>query len=273
MRTLLKQLLFAVIACGSTLSTAAPEFIPIQERASGQALAGGNQMNDSLYSNPAASAFVPVYSIEGTFLAPKTFAVSVLDTQTSYMGGALGYFRQKIEGYEQPYQGIKLGLMGKITQNLAVGVAGKALWGPNFDTGAQTSAKDLDIGTLANFGSVQVGFATRNLLGGAAAFDQQREMVLGGRLGYNNLFFVSAAATTRTKEITSPYQVGVGAEYVSPYFFGLRGGFRHRFDTKATYWSAGASMLAPKLLLHYAAQFPGLPSESIEHSVAAALLF
>jgi len=252
---------------------AASEFIPIQERAQGQALAGGSLLNDSIYSNPAASAFLPVYSVEGTYLLPKTFAVSVLDTKTSGMGGGLGYFRQKVGEFEQAFQGVRLAFSGKVSEGLAIGVTGKMLWGPDFETGDGTEHKDIDTGLLANLGIMQFGLSVRNILGGKSEFQQQREMVLGARYAYQNLFYLSAAAISKTNTMTSPYQVGFGAEYISPYFFGLKGGFRRRIDTGTSYWSAGASFLGPKLLVHYAAEFPTTSDESIEHTVAAALLF
>lgn len=252
---------------------AASEFVPIQERAQGQSLAGGSLLNDSLYSNPAASAFVQVYSIEGTYLPPRDFAVSVLDSQTSQITGAFGYFRQKKDENSAAFQGLKLALAGKISEMFAIGLAGKSLWGPDFTTGADASVKDMDLGLLANVGVFQIGLTTRNLLGGNEAFDLQREVVLGGRFGYEKMFFLSTALTTRTASVMSPYQLGVGAEYVSPYFFGLRAGYRQRFDTGETFWSAGASFLAPKLLVHYAVQFATETSDTMEHTVAAALLF
>src|SRR5688572_26841971 len=95
------------LSAGSAL--AAPEFVPLQGKAQGHSLTGASQLNDSLYTNPAASAFTQVYAIDGTFQMPRTFAVSILDTKTSGMGGALGYLRKTpIEGGE-PLQGVRLG--------------------------------------------------------------------------------------------------------------------------------------------------------------------
>jgi hypothetical protein len=65
------------------------EYIPIQERSQGQSLTGSSLLNDSIFSNPASSSFTYVYSMEANYALPRSFAASILDTKTSFMGGGL----------------------------------------------------------------------------------------------------------------------------------------------------------------------------------------
>jgi hypothetical protein len=249
-----------------------PDFVPIQERAQGRSLVGSNLLNDSLYSNPAGSVFTQAYAIEASMLLGGTFAASIVDTKTSQLGGSLGVFRTPVGGgVDDHSQGIRLGLMQRVSDAFGIGVTGKMLWGPRQADGQRVSKFDGDVGFLANFERLQFGGMLRNALGGDARLAQQREVGLGARVNYDNTVFFSAATYARTTD-WSPYQFGFGAEYLSPYYFSLKGGYYFRPRENLSAWSAGASILSPKLSMHYAIEFPSGPGRSPEHSLAIAVL-
>src|SRR3989338_2643074 len=133
------------------------EYVTTQEKALGNSLTGSSLANDSLYTNPASSAFMSVYSVDGSFQLPRSFAISVLDTKTSSVGGALGYYRKKISNSSEALQGAKLSLSSKITEAIGVGIAGKMLWGPTTTLDSKGKFEkdkfnNIDLGILANTG-------------------------------------------------------------------------------------------------------------------------
>lgn len=270
MRKFLSLSLF--VSCVSMPMFARPEFSSIQERAQGYSLTAATMQNDSLYANPAASAFTNVYTVEGVFSAPRSFGVSILDTKTSPIGGSLGYFREPSLGSSKALQGIKFGLMGRLSETVGIGLSGKSVWGPD-NSGNQYRMNDGDLGALFNLSPLLLGASVRNVLGGKSAVGFGREVSVGARLSYEDLVHFSVSAESAWGR-WSPEQYGFGLEYVSPYYFSLKGGFRIRPGENRSYWSGGASLLSPKILLHYAVEFPqNQPSESIQHSVAAAMQF
>lgn len=267
--------LFGFVFLWATVVSAAPEFVPIQERAQGHSLAGSNLMNDSLYSNPAASTFVSTYTVDANLTFPKSFAVSILDTQTSAIGGAGGYFREQYETSSVFRQGVKLSLAQKVSDTVGFGIAGKAVWGPYgsaLPSGeyATTEYKDMDVGVLWNPGGFQLGMAMRNLLGGSPLMGQEREYVVGGRIAYQDTMFLSLA--TQMKNLgSSPYEYGIGAEYVSPWFFSIKGGYRYQTEVNNGSWSAGASFLSPRMSVHYAVEFK--LAGGTDHTLGTTLVF
>lgn len=262
----MKHLIFFVAFVVSIPLLARTEFISLQEKAQGQSLTGGNVLNDSLYSNPAGSAFTSAYSVEAIYGLPRSFAVSILDTKTSDIGGALGYFRNPLADGSGTVQGAKLALTKRLGNYVGVGLAGKMFWG----TG--TKLTDLDVGVLADFQVVQAGFSIRNILGGRQELSEVRQWSLGGRINYENTVFFSATSQSNWSRF-APVQYGLGAEYVSPYFFSLKGGFRIRPSESLSYWSAGASFVSPKLALHYVVEIPNQATAEVEHVFGATLLF
>lgn len=267
-----KKICFAILlSCGAQAFAGSSEFVPLQQRAQGQSLTGASLLNDSLFSNPASSALTNVYSIDGTFLSPKIFSVSVLDTKTSSVGGALGYSRFVRPGMESAVQSARLGISGRLGQNIGIGAVGKMVWGPGLN-GADTRYNDVDLGMLAQFDFLQVGLSIHNTFGGNVLMGEQREYAVGTRLGWEQTVFLSASVTGDMGTFR-PTQFGFGAEYVSPYYFSLKGGFRTRPSDNQSFWGAGVSILSPKVSVHYAAEFPNQPGASIEHSVGTTFLF
>jgi len=264
-----RSVVVGVVVFYSMVAVATPEFVPIQERAEGHSMGGSVLLNDSLYSNPAASAFTQTYAVEGTFGLPRSFAASVLDTRTSEIGGAFGYFRTQDVNATAPVQGLKLALNGKASSVIGVGVAGKVMWGQGTDMSNQ-HLNDLDAGVLANLGSAQVGYSLHNILNGNPLLNQQREMALGGRIGYQDLLFLNATLYSAWAKL-AVNQVGIGVEYISPYYFALKAGYRIDSDINQNFWSAGLSFLAPKLNLHYAIEFSPVPGQGPTHTLAASV--
>lgn len=265
---LISSLIYCVFS--SPLAHALSEYIPIQERAQGQALAGAQQLNDSLYSNPAASSFAEVYSVEATYTSTKAFEASVLDTRTSGIGGAFGYFRMKTNEEAEALQGLRLALSTRISEGVSIGVSGKSIWGMG-QNGVRSSYKDLDSGMLFSMQPVLLGFTVKNLFGGDEGFEQNREWTVGAQVNYQKSLFLSAAAVSKFREF-KPFQYSVGAEYVSGYYFGLKGGFRFQPENNTQWWSAGASILSPRLSLHYAVEFPNQEGQSMEHTLSLLML-
>jgi hypothetical protein len=247
------------------------EFIPLQQRAQGHSLTGASLLNDSIFANPASSAFTNAYAVDGSFLTPKNFAVSILDTKTSGMGGALAYFRMNRPGIENVVQGAKIGMSGRVSENFGFGVMGKTVWGPDL---AGTNAKytDLDLGVVAQFEVFQLGLSMQNVLGGNPAMGEAREYSFGTRLNWEQTVFFSAAMNGGIQNF-QPQQFGFGAEYVSPYYFSLKGGYRFRPQEQKSYWSAGLSILSPRMSIHYAVELPNVVGAVPEHSVGTTFLF
>jgi hypothetical protein len=269
-----RSLLVGIVAAGvicSSLAMATPEFVPIQERAEGQSMSGSTLLNDSLYSNPAASAFTQAYNVEGTYGPPRSFAASVLDTRTSSIGGGFGYFRVQDYSATEPVQGLKLALNGKASNVIALGLGGKIMWGQGTNMVNQ-HLNDVDAGMLANLGIAQVGYTIHNIFGGNAMLNQDRDMAVGARIGYEGILFLNATMYSLFTRI-KPYQFGIGAEYDSPYYFALKGGYRIDNDLNQNFWSAGLSFLTQKVNIHYALEFSPAPGVSTQHTLALSLEF
>ena len=278
---MLNKFLLLVVMIYSIGIFAAEDFIPIQEKALGQSLAGAPQLNDSLYSNPAASSLVDVYSVDGSYMLPKSFAVSVLDTKTSSLGGAVGYFRKVADrDYFTPgvsvdnqkfIQGAKLAFMGRLSNQIGLGIAGKSIWGPD-TAGKDNKLVDADVGAIFNSGFFQMGATIRNILGGKQSMKLDRELSLGSRLSYNQILSLSVAAQSKLNN-PKPYQIGVGAEYVSPFYFALRGGYRSLVEEARSFWGVGASFVGPKLSVHYSLEMPNQSNSPSEHMFGTTMLF
>lgn len=259
------------------------DFVPLQEKAMGHSLTGASLNNDSLYGNPASSGFTKVYSVDGIFQLPKTFAVSILDTKTSALGGGIGYYRRTYGGTKDVTQGLRLGFSGRVTDTLAIGMTGKMIWGPtsvldsknNPVPGQITNIKDkyygLDTGVLYEGGMYQLGTSFHNVTSEKLEMGERREVSAGGRLNWQKVFYVSAAAQSLLSDVT-PYEYSVGTEYVSPYFFGLKAGFRIQPYQANSFWSFGASFLSPRLSLHYVVELPNQKSIEMEHMFGATIL-
>ncbi len=268
---ILSALILGMTLFVGQLHAGSTEFVPLQQRAQGQSLAGASLLNDSLFSNPASSAFTNVYSIDGTFLSPRVFSVSVLDTKTSAVGGAIGYYRVARPGFDQPIQGAKLGMSSRLGQNIGIGLVGKTIWGPGI-AGDTQRYTDLDIGLMAKFDFVQLGLHLNNTVGGNAAMGEAREYAFGVRAHWEETMFFSASVTGETASFR-PLQYGFGAEYVSPYYFSLKGGYRMRPVAQTSFWSGGVSILSPKVSIHYAIEVEARSGGTTEHSVGTTFLF
>jgi hypothetical protein len=281
----MQKLIWVIGLMAAGLAYGRGEIVPIQDIAQGQSLVAGHLGNDALYSNPSASAFTSMYSVEGTFRSKKDFAASIMDTRTSSIGGGMGYFRAPRDFSTDFIQGLKLGFAWKASPTIGIGVAGKHIWGDVKNPADPTEItadnfKDIDLGAVANLGVVQLGITSRNIFGGEEAFQENNEHAFGARINYKQLLFLSMAA--HTNKSLSPYQFGIGAEYASPYHFALKAGYRHvvegtklsdlRTTRDAGYWSLGASINSPKVALHYAVEFPSRDDEVTSHNLALAFL-
>ena len=251
----------------SSLTFAYSDFVPLRERAQAHSLTGALQANESVYSNPAGATFYNTYTVEGTYAFPRSFSASVIDTKTTSVGAGLGYFKNQDLETQQSQQGFRLILGTRLTENLGVALAGKAIW--NNRPGQTSQSKDADAGLLWKYGFSSAGLVIRNILGGSD-INQRRELSLGGRLGYENTLFVSASMHSEFSRL-SPYEVGIGAEYISPWHFALMGGYRFETENEASYWSTGVSFFSPRMSLHYAIEFPQQPNESSNHLLGLSL--
>jgi len=249
------------------------DFVPLRERAQGHSLTGAIQTNDSIYSNPAAGIFATTYSVEGTFAFPKSFSTSILDTRTSQVGGGIGYFKD--QSSELNLQGLRLTASSRVSENVGLAIAGKAVWGNRLNKNTESaSLKDVDVGALWNLGFMTAGAVLRNSFGGDESVNQERELSIGARMGYSDAVFFSASAHSKLRQIT-PYEFGFGMEYVSPWFFSLMGGYRFQTaqGTPNSCWSTGVSFLSPRLSVHYAVEFPRQTQDSASHLLGATMNF
>lgn len=265
----MKRILFVYAMAWGHFAFAGMEFIPLQEKAQGQSLTGASVLNESLHSNPAGAAFSSTYSLDGSLLFPRTFAVSVLDTRTGAIGGGIGYFRNSLKS-GQVVQGGKLGLSGKVSQTVGLGMTGKMIWGPN-STGGGDRLGDIDVGTLFNFRPITMGAVIRSVFGGNTGMGYEREWAVGARYSWQDVFNVSAAVSGNWRNF-SPAQLSGGVEYLSPYYFGLRVGYRHLPSLRTGYWSAGTSFNSPRMSLHYAVEFSQAAGEGLEHFVGLTMV-
>lgn len=266
----MKVLSYIIMSGLVSTAMAAPEYIPIQERAQAQSLAGGILTNDSLYANPAAGAFTRVYSVAGSLGLPRTFDVSVLDTKNGQVGGAMGYFQNNSSGDQVTSRGAKLSFMSAISDKLAVGVAGKWIWVPQGENVDSLSHKDVDVGGLFRFDQVSFGLVGYNVLGGDSAVGLERELGLAGQIKIAQAAIVSVAVKGKWEDF-SPYQYGLGAEYLTSAKFSLKGGYRIVTDA-SDFWSLGLSYAAPKFTVHYAVEFPTGENERTEHVFGIAMM-
>lgn len=245
----------------SGVQGAGTSVVPIHELALGQSMVGGHLLNDSIFTNPASAVFTNVYSVDGTYYGGGGFSTSVLDTKTSTIGGGAGFYRLNGNTPGKYNQGFRLAMMGKITPNIGWGLAGKILWGEN-TAGLEKNLKDVDLGVLFDYSFVQFGATVRNVFGGDPNYlGQDRAFGLGARINYDQVLFLSVASFSRF-ETAVPYQLSVGAEYVSPYYFSLRSGFRALLDEQRSFWSAGLGVASGKFGIHYALEMPNQPGDT-----------
>jgi hypothetical protein len=256
----------------SSVSWGFADFVPLKEKAQAHSLTGAIQGNESIYSNPAASSFSETYTLDGTFAFPKSFSASILDTRTSTIGSGLGYFKDQDPLSENSSHGLRLSLASKASETMAVAIAGKAIW--LSDGASERQFKDVDAGVLWNLGYGSAGIVLRNLMGGNEDLKKDREISIGGRVGYSTSFFLSASAHSKVSKL-SPYEYGFGVEYVSPWHFSMMGGYRFQTGTSRnpSYWSTGLSFLSPRLSLHYAVEFPQQLGENTSHLLGTTMIF
>lgn len=259
------------ISLVQTNASAGQRYIPLQERAQGQSLTGAQLLNDSMFSNPASASLSEVYAVDGSAQSLNSFSISVLDTRTSAIGGALGYFRMPSVNSDKPDQGGVLGLSGRLANWLGVGVAGRMLW-MQTPAGGTEQITDFNVGLLANLGVLEIGATVQNVGGGRPELGVDRFSQVGARVNYERTLFLSGSVESVSNGV-DPAVIGVGAEYVSPYHFSLKGGYRHGLTDAVRQWSAGVSILSPKLSLHYAVLFPYTLRETAEHSIGATVQF
>lgn len=249
---------------------AAPAYIPIQERAQGQSLVGADTMNDSIHTNPAGSGFSRVYAVGGSFNLPGALEVSIVDTKSSSIGGGVTYYRSKARGSDNVFQGASVSLLGRVDDNLSMGVTGKMFWGAT-PAGVDANHKDVDVGMLAKFEPVTLGAVARNVGGGLEEAGITSEWAFGGRVHYNQTVFFSAAMVGGWED-AAPYQYGFGFEYMTPYHFSFKAGYRILPSADESYWSGGLSLVAPKILIHYSVELPNQAGQGAEHMLGATLL-
>jgi len=268
----LSKLFYLSIFLFSSWGWTYSDFVPLKERAQGHSLTGALQGNESVYSNPAGTLFSETYTVDGTFAFPKSFSASIVDTRTNSIGGGIGYFKEQGADSSLMTQGIRVTLGSRINQNLAVGIAGKAVWGVR--AGSETNFKDADAGLLWNADFASVGLVLRNLGGGNSNFKQERETSLGARIGYSQTVYLSGSAHLKFGKV-SPYEYGFGFEYISPYHFSLMGGYRFQVggEQNPSYWSTGISFLSPRLSAHYAVEFPQINNEEASHLLGLSMVF
>ena len=262
--------LFLTSLLTSPVAFGAADYVTLQERAQGQSISGGNVLNDSLFNNPAGSTFTNVYALEANLRTLKNFSASILDTTSQQLTGGLAYFRRELTpGNPLLTQGGRVNLATRVSDALGMGVTGKYIDGYESDTLKHMNLTEIDLGALANFNFMQVGLHVRNLFGGLESMDLPRELVLATRFVYKNQLFFSASTVAQYG--IRPKQVGVGMEYVSPYYFALKGGYYFLPSTRMQSWTAGLSFISPKLSLHYAVEFPNLGREML-HQIGLTLL-
>jgi len=265
----MKAFLLCILFVNTTLFAAA-EIATAQARATGDSLTGALQLNESLYSNPASSAFARTYSVEGSYYGSSTFSASVLDTRTSKVGGSIGYFRKEVPFSEDSFQGAKLGLVGKMSPRIGVGIVGKILWGPTGPK-SESNLKDADGGVLVNLGSLKLGGLVRNLFGGDESLGANREWGIGGQFGFKKVLFLSAASLSDWKD-PGPYQFGVGVEYVYQQKYAFKAGYRLLTKAGDSFWGLGASILGPKMMVHYSMEIPNDAGYETEHVLSLVMM-
>jgi hypothetical protein len=186
------------------------------------------------------------------------------------IGGALAYFRLPREGTDKPIHGAKASLTAKISEHIGVGISGKGIWGPNL-SGELGQMYDGDTGIIALWEPLQLGLMAKNVLGGNPAMGEGREFSLGGRIHYQGILFLNVSATSESQRI-EPVQYAVGVEYLSPYLFSLKGGYRFRPYEGKSYWGCGASINSPRLSIHYAVEIPAFEGVSPTHGIGLTVL-
>jgi len=260
-----------IVVTDANAAAGSNRYVPLQEQAQGQSLTGANLLNDSLFSNPASSAFTNVYTVDATFTGPKNFSASILDTRTSPISGAMGYSRQPTLFENQLVQSAQGAMSTKVLPYLAFGLGGHILWAPDA-LGKPGRHTDLDFGALLNFDAIQIGMSVRSLMGGDTGLGDPRQTSIGARINYQQTMFFSATVQSEHNSM-KPDQYGFGAEYISPYRFSLKGGYRIRPSENRSYWSAGFGILSPKVALNYAVVFPRINDEAVQHLVGATVMF
>ena len=172
-----------------------------------------------------------------------------------------------------------------MSDSVALGVTGKMIWGPTnllgpegqviadrFNQDVTDRFNNVDVGVFYNIGALQMGAVTHNCISESVSMNQFREFSVGGRLNWQQAMFFSFAGQGKISD-GEPEQYSLGAEYVSPHFFSLQGGFRILPYKAQSFWSAGASFNSPRMALHYAVEFPNQTVSQMEHTFGATLLF
>lgn len=235
-----------------------------QARARGGATAASILTHDALFQNPAAGAFQNKYSVNFAYMGTgDAITASIVDTKSGPLGGGLYYMKREFKNpassptegaYARSEERAGFSFFGKMNPSIGfgtnikyvyrrsrtAGVASGTAW--NFDVGGRfILSEDIALGVVGqNLMTDETGLNPKTVLGGLE-FRAAGALMLSAQVG--RIF---------DDESLGP-SYGVGAEYLLPYNFIARAGFRDT-GAKQTFVSAGFGYEAGSFGVNYSIQ-------------------
>jgi len=236
----------------------------------GRAGAGvaANNVHEIYTSNPASMMFSQYYSIGASYSSDgNTLQGSVVDTQTSTVGGGVSYFYQtnanRFEETLWKVNGLHLAIASKFTEQISVGLMGKYYWFTALNP-ALTDVQQFDLDAGIHF-QIHPMFA----LGAVAhniVIKTHREtvplpdFVAGFSFHPIEMFTVMGDVGTwwKTSNFKSKWQIAVAAEAQFAENVVIRAGYRNILNQTVLPSQAitgGLSLIFEKFQLTYGAMF------------------
>lgn len=216
-------------------------------------------LNESIYYNPASSAFAKVQSVEAIYsfstddtrnTEPKVLNISLLDTGSTFMGGGLGYTHWNLGSLGSEWN--LNAMLNRLFLNNTLGAGFSASYtNYKYDNLETKRNLNFNFGLLYLLGKkTLLGFSAYNLLGDRNKINNTS---FSGSIRQTMFDFFSLSASIN-------YETERDFSYVGSFEFMYKNGFtvlcsikEDKFsdtETEAnTYWGAGIGYNAPRLSL------------------------
>lgn len=235
-------------------------------------------LNESIYFNPASSAFAKVQSVEAVYSfssndidgsKPKTLNISLVDLGSTFIGGGIGYSYWDLGDIGTEWS--VNAMVNRLFLNNKLGAGISAVYNKyKYDILESNKNINFNFGLLYLLGKkTLLGFSAYNLLGDKNDINTTnfsfsiRQTVLD--------FFSLSIATN--------YDLEKDISFVGSFEFMYKNGFTMLASIKEdkykdnTYWGAGIGYNAPKLSLIYGTMNSIYSPNEFKHSIALRSFF
>jgi len=235
-------------------------------------------LNESLYINPASSAYSRCFSVEGGYAWRKTsffanrmddFFLNVVDTDSEVLGGGAGYYKRRVKGGAGSEWELR-GMLNKavLGKRLAFGASFSHLSHTYFNQSSGNFNFDLGVMYLL-FSKTIIGATFYNVLGDKDDL-RTRSVDFSARQTFWDFFAVSFSFEHRFYKKVN-YSGAIEMLYRNGIMITLSG--RRNQNTKNTYWGLGLGYVAPKISFLYGTMNSIEYPFNFQHSLSIRVFF